>query len=161
MYNKNKSIIIRFTTLIMVIALLIPIGASATTSQIVQPRASAYLDNYGAYVYSAGSGVVQVWFDVEGTGFMDELGALSIQIYECSTNSSNINDWEWKKTYTHDSTSGMISYNDDYHSGHVDYNGTVGMYYKAYVCVWGGKNGSGDTRYFWTTGTLATRLPAN
>lgn len=87
---------------------------------------------------------------------MDELGALSIEIYECSTNSSNIKDWEWKKTFTHDSTPGMLSYNDDYHSGHVDYYGIAGKWYKAYVCIWGGENGAGDTRYFWTYARQAT-----
>ena len=78
---------------------------------------------------------------------MDELGALSISIYE-STDGTN---WTWKKTFTHDSTSGMLSYNDDYHSGYVSYNGVAGRYYKAYVCIWGGKDGDGDTRYFYTS----------
>ena len=87
---------------------------------------------------------------------MDELGALSIEIYECSTNSSNIKDWTWKTTFTHDSTPSMLSYNDDYHSGHVDYYGTAGKWYKAYVCIWGGKDGAGDTRYFWTSAKKAT-----
>ena len=87
---------------------------------------------------------------------MDELGALSIQLYECSTNSSNIDDWEWKTTFTYDSTPGMLSYNDDYHSGHVDYYGTAGKWYKAYVCIWGGEDGDGDTRYFWTSAKKAT-----
>ena len=59
--------------------------------------------------------------------------------------------WTWKKTFTHDSTAGMLSYNDDFHTGHVTYNGVVGRYYKAYVCIWGGKDGQGDTRYFWTS----------
>lgn len=160
MYNRKKSVLVRFVAMIMVITLLVPVGASAATGQAVQPYASSYLDSYGAYVYSAGSGKMQVYFNVQGTGKMDELGALSIQIYECSTNSSNLDDWEWKVTYTHSSTSGMLSYKDDYHSGHVEYQGTVGRYYKAYVCVWGGKNGSGDTRYFWTTAKIATSAPA-
>ena len=33
----------------------------------------------------------------------------------------------------------------------LTYNGTAGKYYKAYVCIWGGKDGDGDTRYFWTS----------
>lgn len=160
MYNKERSIIIRFMSLIMIIVLFVPVVANAVENQTVKPRASAYLDNYGAYVYSAGNGVVQVWFDVQGTGTMDELGALTIKIYECTTNSSNIDDWTWVKTFKHDTTSGMLSYNDNYHSGHVDYNGTVGKYYKAYVCVWGGKDGAGDTRYFWTTAKITTQSPS-
>ena len=156
MYSKHKSLLVRLVSITMVFALLVPICANAAGNETVQPYASLYLDSYQAYVYPAGSGLIQVYFHVQGTGTMDELGTLSIQIYECSTNSSNINDWTWKKTFTHDSTSGMLSYNDDYHSGHVDYNGTAGKYYKAYVCIWGGNDGDGDTRYFWTSAKKAT-----
>lgn len=151
MHNRRKKILTCFIALIIVITSIMPISANATTGKIMQPYASSYLSSYGAYVYLAGNGLVQVYFNVEGTGYLDEIGVLSIQIYECATKSSNIDDWEWKTTFTHDSTNGMLSYNDDYHSGHVDYQGVDGKYYKAYVCVWGGKNGDGDTRYFWTS----------
>ena len=147
MYTNKKSIMVRLAVLLMVISLMVPVYASAVTPETVQPYASAYLDAYGAYVYLPGSGEVQVYFTVEGTGYMDELGALSIEIHE-STDGVN---WDWVETFNHDTTSGMLSYNDNYHSGHVSYDGVAGRYYKAYVCVWGGKNGSGDTRYFWTS----------
>lgn len=149
--KRKKSAVVRVVAMVLAIFLILPVGTTAAAAEAVQPRASYYLSAYNAYVYLPGNGQVQVYFDVSGTGFMDELGALSIKIYECSTNSSNQADWTWKKTFTHDSTSGMLSYNDDYHSGYVSYSGTPGKYYKAYVCVWGGKNGSGDTRYFWTS----------
>ena len=148
MYRYKSSPIVRVVAIMLILAMLAPMSVSASE---IQPRASRYLDSYNAYVYMPGASKVQVYFNASGTDYMDELGALSIQIYECSTNSSNINDWTWKKTFTHDSTSGMLSYNDDYHSGYVTYNGTVGKYYKAYVCIWGGENGAGDTRYFWTS----------
>lgn len=156
MYSKKKSAIVRLVAVIMVIVMIIPAVTSASALEIVQPRASAYLDTYNAYVYMSGGGEVRVYFNVQGTGYMDEIGALSIQIYECSTNSSDINDWTWKKTFKHNTTSGMLSYDDDYHSGYVTYQGAAGKYYKAYVCVWGGKNGDGDTRYFWTSAKKAT-----
>lgn len=78
---------------------------------------------------------------------MDELGALNIEIWE-STDAEN---WTWKTSFTHDSTSGMLGYDELYHSSHVEYQGVEGRYYKAYVCIWGGKDGDGDTRYFWTS----------
>lgn len=155
MYNKKKSAIVRIAALILVMTMLVPVGASAYAVEQIQPRASYYLSAYSAYVYIAGGSEVRAYFDVSGTGYMDELGALSIQIYECDTNSSDINDWTWKKTFKHNTTSGMLSYDDDYHSGYVTYQGTAGKYYKAYVCVWGGKNGNGDTRYFWTSAKKA------
>lgn len=156
MYNRNKSAFVRLMAMMMVLSILIPMGAGAAASEAVQPRASYYLDSYNAYVYMPGGGQVQAWFDVEGTGTMDEIGALSIQIYECSTNSSNINDWTWKCTFKHNTTSGMLAYSDFSHSGHVTYQGTAGKYYKAYVCVWAGEDGDGDTRYFWTSAKKAT-----
>lgn len=152
MYNKKKSALIRLLAMVMVIISVIPVGANAAIATPVQPYASSYLDSYGAYVYPAGGGLVQVWFHVDGTGIMDELGVLSISIYESANNST----WTWKKTFTHDSTSGMLGYDDFYHSGHIDYQGVAGRYYKAYICVWGGEGGEGDTRYFWTSSKKAT-----
>lgn len=147
MYIRKKSMIIRLFAMIITIAMVIPIGVSAASEGTVQPRASSYLSAYSAYVYLAGNGEVRVYFDVTGTGTMDEIGALSIKIYESTDNST----WTRVATRTHDSTSGMLGYNDFYHSGHVTYQGVEGRYYKAYVCVWAGKDGSGDTRYFWTS----------
>jgi len=40
--------------------------------------------------------------------------------------------------------------------GHVEYAGTIGRYYKAQLAVWAGKDGDGDTRYFWTSSQKAT-----
>ncbi len=146
MYNK-KSFVVRLLAVIMIVAMIVPMSVSAAMPQTVQPYASAYLDNYSAYVYLPGDGEVRVYFNVQGTGYMDELGALTIELWE----SSNGSDWDWVETFNHDTTSGMLSYNDNYHSGYVSYDGTAGYYYKAYVGIWGGKDGSGDSRYFWTS----------
>lgn len=144
---KKPSAIIRFTAFMLAIILVIPSFGNVAAAETIQPRASAYLTSYCAYVYLPGNGQVQVHFDVTGTGYMDELGALSIAIYE-STDGTN---WTWKQTFKHNTTPGMLSYNDDFHMGYVTYNGVAGRYYKAYVCIWGGKDGLGDTRYFWTS----------
>ena len=149
MIKKTVHTCMRYIAFVLVFAMLLPVAAGAVAP--VQPRGSYYLSNYSAYVYLPGDGEVQVYFDVTGAGYMDELGVLTIQIYECSTDSSYLDDWTWKTTFRHNTTSGMLSYDDYFHAGHVTYQGTVGKYYKAYVCVWGGKNGNGDTRYFWTS----------
>ena len=141
------SSVIRLTALFLAIVLVIPPFSNAAAAETVQPRASAYLSNYGAYVYLPGDGEVRVYFNVTGTGYLDELGALSIQVYE----SIDGTIWYWKDTYKHDLTPGMLGYDDFYHSGYVSYDGIRGRYYKAYVCIWGGKDGDGDTRYFWTS----------
>lgn len=148
---KRKELLFKLTILIVVVALVCPVGVNA-----VEPRASDYLHMYSAYIYPAGWGKVQVWFSVAGTGDMDEIGALEIQLYESKDNET----WTWVKTFQHVDCSGMLGYNDFSHYGHVEYNGTIGRYYKAYVCVWAGKDGDGDTRFFWTPAEKATLFAA-
>lgn len=138
---KKKELLVKVAILLIVIALMCPVNVRA-----VEPRASDYLHMYSAYIYPAGWGKVQVWVAVHGTDDMDEIGALEIQLYESRDNEN----WTWVKTFDYTDYSDMLGYNDYFHEGHVEYNGTIGRYYKAYVCVWAGKNGDGDTRYFWT-----------
>ena len=152
MFTKGTSVFVRLIVLLLVFSFIVPVYAQAAETESVQPRASAYLSSYGAYVYLPGNGQVQVYFNVTGAGYMDELGALSIQIHE----SVDGTIWYWKETFKHYSTPGMLDYNEIYHSGYVSYDGIRGRYYKAYVCVWAGKDGDGDTRYFWTNSEKAT-----
>ena len=145
--HTTKGRVVKSIAILLILALLCPISAMAAES-----RASHYLSSYSAYIYPAGWGKVQVWFSVAGTGDMDEIGALEIQLYESKDNET----WTWVETYQHVDNAGMLGYNDFSHYGHVEYNGTIGRYYKAYVCVWAGKDGDGDTRYFWTPAVKAT-----
>lgn len=145
--NTKKHLLFKVIAIILVVACVFPVNAMA-----VEPRASDYLFGYSAYVYRAGWGKIQVWFEVEGLDDMDEIGALEIQLYESKDNET----WTWVKTFEHQNDAGMLGYNDYYHAGHIEYSGTLGRYYKAYVCIWAGKNGDGDTRYFWTNSEKAT-----
>lgn len=141
----------KITAFLLAFVFLCPVTAQAT-----ETRASYYLDSYSAYVYPAGWGKIEVWVSVDGVDYMDEIGALSIYLYE-STDNEN---WTLKKTFDYPDYPDMLRYNDIYHNGHVEYSGTIGRYYKAYVCVWAGKDGDGDTRYFWTSSKKATLFAA-
>lgn len=145
--KTRKPGLINVTIAVLIMIFIFPVNAFA-----VEPRASDYLEAYGAYIYPAGWGKVQVWVSVDGTNDMDEIGALEIYLYE-STDNEN---WTWVKTFEYQDYPDMLGYNDYVHTGHVEYNGTIGRYYQAYVCVWAGKNGDGDTRYFWTPSEKAT-----
>ena len=151
MFHRNIKFF-RLIAIFLVAVMIIPIQAHASTAEYIEPRASYYLDSYQAYVYPAGSGEIQVWFNVTADDYMDEIGALSIHIYESSDNSN----WTYKATYRHTNYPDMLDSNDYYHSGHVTYQGAIGKYYKAYVCIWAGRDGGGDTRYFWTSAKKAT-----
>ena len=149
MCKKNKRCLIKTVSLLLIVCLILPLNAYALTSTT---RASHYLDSYNTYIYPAAFGKIQVWFSVTGVEYMDDIGALTIQIFE-STDKEN---WNWVKTYTNGDTPSMLDHDDYYYSNHVDYQGTIGRYYKAYVCIWAGKDGNGDTRYMWTDIQKAT-----
>ena len=93
---------------------------------------------------------MQIWFTVTADDYMADIGSLSITVYERSTNSSNINDWEHAQSFTNGNTPSILGHNKIYYSGHVTHDGTADMWYKAYVCIYAGDGTNGDTRYFWT-----------
>lgn len=148
----RKNILFRIMSVLLVCVLLLPNTAHAAAIETAQPRASAYLTSYNTYICAMGSGKLQIWYSVVGDTTMDEIGVLSIRLYE----SSDQSNWTRVKTYSHENYSSMLVEDDWVHSSYVSYNGTAGKYYKAYVCIWAGKNGSGDTRYMWTAIERAT-----
>lgn len=149
---KKRIAVVHVVAVILAMALIAPVGANAAVAETVQPYASDYLTSYSAYVYPAGSGVVQVWFTVRATGYMDDVGALTIQMYESTDNST----WYRVKSFGNGNYPSMLAQNDYIHVSHVEYQGVASRYYKAYVCVWAGKDNGGDSRYFWTSAKLAS-----
>lgn len=152
-FHRNKTAF-RIAAAILLISLFFPVGTIATAEEIT-PRASYYLDSYNTYLYNAALGKIQVYFDVTGVNYMDEIGALRVKIYESTDGVT----WTWVETYNNGDTPSLLGYNKIYYSSHVDYKGTIGRYYKAYVTIWAGKDGDGDTRYMWTDVMKATLFP--
>lgn len=146
MFQNKKHPIIRFLAVFLVVFFVIPANVVATLNEEITPRASDYLTSYNTYAYNAAFGKIQIYFDVTGVNYMDEIGALTVRIYESTDNET----WTWVHTVRHTTQSSMLGRNKVYHSDHVDYQGTIGRYYKAYVTIWAGKDGDGDTRYMWT-----------
>ncbi len=152
MSTKYGKRLLKIVSLILCISLLVPCSAYAAEVSEVQPCASYYLNSYQTYICAIGNGKIQVWFNVVGVGTQDELGTLSIKIYE----STDKQTWTWKTTFLHERVSNMLAYNTYHHCSSVTYQGTVGKYYKAYVCIWGGSDGNGDSRYVWCSPQQAT-----
>lgn len=148
----TKRNIARILIVVSLFGLLLPISSAHAVDNSIVPRASDYLDSYNAYIYPAALGKVQVWFTVTGDDYMDDIGALTVKIYESTDNET----WTWVKTYTNGNTPTLLGHDVFYYSSHVDYQGTIGRYYKAYVTIWAGKDGDGDTRYMWTQPKKAT-----
>jgi hypothetical protein len=80
---------------------------------------------------------------MQGTGTMDEIGTLSIRLQEKSSGSST---WTTVKTYSYTSYPNMLSYNKNLYISSVYYSGKPGYSYRAYVTVWAGNDGNGDSR---------------
>lgn len=145
MTNKIKSTLFKAVIFALILALCTPCSAMASTSEEFLPYASNYLTAYNTYICDIGSGEHQIWYEVLGKGTMDEIGVLSIEVYEVNSNGSLI----WVKTFHHEDNASMLVRNDNYHYSYVTFQGTSSKTYKAYVCIWAGKNGNGDTRYMW------------
>lgn len=147
MLRRKHSFFTNIVVLALVLALVSPCTVLATSTEGIQPYASNYLTAYNTYICDVGSGQIQIWFEVVGKRDMDEIGTLTIELYEVNSDGS----LTWKKTFQHEDYTSMLAYDDYYHCSYVSYQGSSSKTYKAYVCIWAGKNGSGDTRYMWAT----------
>jgi hypothetical protein len=152
MSTIRKSGFLKIVALLLAVSVAAPCYASAAAMEPALPMASYYIDAYNSYVCAMGGGRVEVWFYIDGVNIMDELGALSIQLYE----SNDQVNWTWVDTFLHEDYPDMLLENDYTHAAGVSYQGVAGRYYKAYVGLWAGRNGGGDTRYMWTPVELAT-----
>lgn len=128
---------------ISALAIIFVISICTTPLANAAIRASYYLNSYDAYIWAEGNGNMSIYFDAEGTGTMDEIGALSIYLQERPSGSST---WTTIKTFSHFDYPNMLSYNNFYYGSSVSYSGKSGYSYRAYVTVWAGNNGGGDSR---------------
>lgn len=146
MKTQFRQTLTMILAIVLTLSFLIPSFASAASIETAQPYASNYLTAYNTYICRV-SGGIQIWYEVMGTGDMDEIGVLSIELYEVNSNGS----LTWIKTFLHEEYDTMLAYDDWSHISYVSHQGSSTKTYKAYVCIWAGKNGSGDTRYMWAT----------
>ncbi len=142
--------VMRNIALILVIMICVSSTTfAAKTDTEAGTRASLYLDSYNAYIYAAGGGNLEIWFDVIATGNMDEVGALTIILQA----SKDGNSWSRVKTFQYSDYDSMLEYDDFEHCSYVEYKGISGQHYRAYVTIWAGRNGDGDSRQI-ITGTV-------
>ena len=138
----TKKNTLRLASLILAVVLFLSLF-----SPIAQARASDYIFSYAASMNPDGNGKVSVWFDITGTGMMEEIGSTTITIYE---------DNSLVKTYNFSTTPSMMAYNKGIHGSSVSYYGVPGKSYYANVTFWAAKQGGGDNRFKSTTTIVAT-----
>ena len=151
---QRRSSFVRLVACVLVVILVVPYNASAAETDTIMPRASDYLISYTSYICHMGGGDLEIWYRVTGTGTQAELGVLRIMLCE-STDQVN---WTWVETFQHYECDTMLAYDAWQHMSHVDYQGKLCKYYRAYVCIWGGDGTNGDARYFWTDVEYASPL---
>ncbi|MFA5524244.1 MAG: hypothetical protein WDA24_07785 [Tissierellales bacterium] len=83
---------------------------------------------------------------------MSEIGALSISLQQLSNDSST---WKTIKTFNHTDYSNMIANDKCIYASNVNYSGIDGYSYRAYVTIWVGKDGNGDSREVLTNTIIA------
>lgn len=135
--------------LCMLLSLSLVLSLPAFAAETAQPRASSYFMKTGAYLEKISSSKFEVWFDVTGTGMMEEIGVKTIKVQKSSDQST----WTTVKTYSRDDYSVMIDTNTSGHEGCVTYTCTRGYYYRALVTFYA-KNSSGSGQYSSYTATL-------
>lgn len=114
-------------------------------------RSSAYISLYRSTLTPVGNGKIDVLVDVSGCGYMAEIGAKKIVIYESTNNIS----FSKVATYTCEDYDNMISSGTIYFDTPITHKGVVGRYYMAEVSCYAGNGTTGDTRTYTTASVRA------
>lgn len=121
---------------------LIMISSLLCTAASAVVRSSAYLDGYSAMLTADPKGEMIITLDVTGVGYMPELGAKKIYVYESTDGEEfhRIAIYE-SSDYPQLMGSGTFFYEDV-----ITFQGTVGRYYYATAFVYAGNSSGGDQR---------------
>lgn len=129
---------------------LSPVVSAADTTAA---RASEYLSSYTAYMHANGGGSVSVCFEVFGTGTMDDIGALTVQLQESTDGGSTFTTI---KRFSYLNYSTMLKHGTGKCVSSVSYDGVTGRYYQAYVTVYAAKGSGSDSRSIFASKIKAT-----
>lgn len=140
-----KRLVSGFLAVMMLSAVML--GTCAATSDNL--KASDYFAATEVKCIAMGNGKIVVEFDIIATRTMDELGAISISIYEKQSSGS----FSKVKVYTSGTTNGMIETDTGSAYGRLWYQGKAGSQYYAIVGCYA-KLGSTDATLAQYTRTI-------
>ena len=143
---KKSTLLIKLVAILLIVALCTPTTAQAAMPETASPMASDYLMEYTAYICAMGGGDLEIWFEVTGTNYWADIGALTVSLYE-STDNSN---FYWVDAFHFTDHPNMLWHDNFFCMDHVDYEGIPGRYYKACVYFRAGTADDYDIRYLWT-----------
>ena len=135
MKNFTKRLLSGILALIMISGLLCTVASANVKS-------SEYLDAYRVVLTPGSNGAMTITVQVTGVGYMPELGAKAIYLYE-STDRKNFHLIE---SYDCEDYPIMMGSGTVYYEDIVTFTGTPGYYYMATAYVYAGDGTGGDTR---------------
>ena len=144
--------IVRCACFALVIVIFMTIPAFAT--EAINPKASSFFLKCSTYLCNVSGETFEAWFDVTGTGTMDEIGANFIKIQR----SSDGTNWTTVRTCAKANYLDLIDYDSVFHTSGIYHEGTGGYYYRAYIQLYA-KNSTGYGT--WDRYTSAIYIPAN
>lgn len=125
------------------LSILLTLGMISTLLCVsVSARSSAYLNGYRAVLTADPHGEMVISVDVTGVGYMPEIGATTIYVYE----STDGTDFHRVATYESSAYPEMMGSGSIFYEDVITYQGTVGRYYYAKVFVYAGDSTGGDER---------------
>ena len=131
---------IRGTCFVLVAVLLL--ATTAFAEEAIEPKASYFFGSYSTFLCNVSGASFEAWFDVTGTGGMDEIGVSFIKIQR----SSDGVNWITVRTFSKEDYPHLIDYNTANHTAGISYTGTRGYHYRAYIQLYA-KNSRGTGYY--------------
>jgi hypothetical protein len=114
-------------------------------------RSSQYISLYRSTLTAVGDGKIDILVDVSGCGYMAEIGAKKIVVYESTDDAS----FTRVATYEAEDYEEMIGSGTIYFDTPITHEGVVGRYYMATVYCYAGNGTTGDTRSYTTASVRA------
>lgn len=142
MKNKCKRFLCMLLTVCMLSSSLVALAAT---------QASAYLSSYSADLTAGSNGKIYVTVDVSGTGYMTDIGATDIYIYESTDNV----DFTRVSSFSSDRYPRMLGSGTIYVDTPITYAGTPGCYYIAEVYFYAANSTGSDSRSYTTVSCRA------
>lgn len=135
---------------VFVFAMSILVGTALAAEQ-----SSLYLSRYRAWLTPESGGVIDVTIEVQAVDYMDDVGALYVEIWESQDGGAN---WDCVTTYYNSMYPELLVQNDVlYYDTPISYEGTAGYKYYAQVCVYAGDSTGSDSRVYVTPTVVARR----
>ena len=142
----KKTTALLLTLALMCAILIVPAGAASG-------RSSLYLSRYRAWLTPKSDAKINVNIDVQAVGDMDNVGALSVTIYESTDGGSS---WDEDATYYSALFPELLQQDTYwYYESPISHQGTAGYKYFAVVEVYAGDSTGSDSREYTTTTVTA------